>query len=121
MFIITDTDFELKRNFSAMVCPCPYEYRKGVQVHGFLGTKNADLNLTNGWFMLPDTLSERWGHGANAPWNSSNVPENPGTIVTISTPLREWAVGTPSPHSPPPLMGSHQSPLTTSWIGGFTI
>ena len=29
--------------------------------------------------------------------------------------------GTPSPHRRPPLMSSHQQPLTTRWEGGFTI
>ena len=35
--------------------------------------------------------SEGWGHGANAPWNSNDVPENQGRIVAISTPHKEWA------------------------------
>ena len=37
------------------------------------------------------TPSERW-YGANSPWNSSKVPENPGKIMVISTAHKEWAL-----------------------------
>ena len=55
-----------------------------------------------GWLVLSGPVL---GHDANAQWNSSNTPENPGRMVAIATSLQEWAVGTPSPQWRPPFDG----------------
>ena len=47
------------------------------------------------------------------------MQENPERLVAISTLLKR--VGTPSLHRRPPLIGFNQEPLTTRWVGGFTI
>ena len=67
------------------------ERLKTSRVIKFPQQNNYDL------WLLSATRS-RPRDGTNAPWNSSKVPENPGTMVAISTPLKEWALDTPSSH-----------------------
>ena len=70
-----------------------------------------------GWLALPDPVRGMRAR-CNARCNSNNMPEDP----------RRWCHfhitnGVCAPLSPrrPPLMGFQQWPLTTHWVGGFTI
>ena len=84
-------------------------------------TGNCNKYLTNNYksmnlvAVLPVTV-RGMEHDANTPWNSSNGTENPGRMVAISTPLKEWVVGAPSPHRWPPLMGLNSNQHSLSLI-----